>query len=345
MTTPLSNQQRQDATDRYAQALLAIEQAAVRVCVVRLIYTLAALRREARGRVLAARTAAAVQDAAQTLARQLEEQTLGLVDADALVAAIGAQAQRAIDLASIYTVGEGNPFVPVTAPEVEQEVDRVMRSAAASAQDKLAGAVYALGQADTFQQVQAALKVAEGAVASVGTGAEFAVNGAANSAARTIAIARGQQLVWVAERDACVVCLALSGDVVDPFEGESFDEFATFGTTMPPSVWPPGMPLASPPRHPHCRCIVQVWDGSVVPGFLSWPERLKHEALRSVARGWSLPSESNAARLRAAEQILRDGRASQLPKSVQAYAERAVGRGKFDEGRHVPHHRHRTNVR
>lgn len=330
--------QRRQQTDRYAQQLLAIEQAAVRACIVRLVYTLAAIRREARGRVLAAQSAAAAQQAARALGQQLEAQARALLEPDPLLAAVQAEAQRAIDLATVYTLGEATTVR--LAPETE--VDRAMRSAIATAGDRIEKAVTALERSTTAPQIAAAIRIAGGAVESVGTGAEYAVNAAANSAPRRIAIARGQQLVWVAERDACVVCLALSGDVIDPFEGESFDETATFGVMSPPAVWPPGMPLSSPPRHPHCRCIVQVWDGSVVPGFLSWPQRLKHEALRSVARGWSLPSESRNARLHAAARILRDGRAEELPKSVRAEAVRAIARGRFTS-RTVP--RHRTNVR
>jgi len=116
--------------------------------------------------------------------------------------------------------------------------------------------------------------------------------------------------------------------------GEGFDELATFGPYQPPEVWPPGMPLMRPPRHPSCRCQVCVWLGSA-PGQPDLPERLKHEAARSVLKGWSLPSESNTVRLKAAEKLLhRGGRG--LPKSVQEEAARAVARGKF-QSRTVPH--------
>jgi hypothetical protein len=54
-----------------------------------------------------------------------------------------------------------------------------------------------------------------------------------------------------------------------------------------------------------------------------------------VLKGWSLPSESNTVRLKAAEKLLhRGGRG--LPKSVQEEAARAVARGKF-QSRTVPH--------
>jgi len=130
-----------------------------------------------------------------------------------------------------------------------------------------------------------------------------------------------------------VVCLALAGEIADPNEGVGFDEFATYGPYEPPSIWPYGMPLMRPPRHPHCRCQVCIWLGSA-PGQPDLPERLRHEAARSVLKGWSLPSESNRVRLRAAEKLLAAGGRG-LPRSVQEEAAKAVARGTF-HSREVP---------
>ena len=330
---------RRAALDAYQRRLLRIEQAAVVAVTVHYLALLAGLHRQATGRMLLAQTDTERANAARVLARDLGSLEQ-LLEPRQLLAAVEREARQAIDLAAGANGGTG-----VRLP-LEPEIQRAMRSAIDSAQAQLTRAVGTLETATTPMQAETALTQAKGVAGHLATGAEYAVNSAANSAPKRIAIARGQKLVWVAERDACVVCLALSGDVVDPFDGEAFDEEATFGKPgSAPIVWPPGMPLSSPPRHPHCRCVIQVWNGSVIGGFLSWPERLKHEALRSVARGWSLPSESNVARLRAAERILRDGRAGQLPKSVQAEAERAVGTGRFTR-RDVPHyHPVRTNVR
>lgn len=332
---PAAQDQRQ-RTDAYAAQLLAIEQAAVRAATLRLIYTLAALRRQAAGRMALAQTAAAQDQAATVLAKELQAQAVPLLADDAWRLAVEAEAQRAINLATAFTLGPANPFVPVLAPE--PEVQRAVRSAQATAADRIERAVKLLKTAEAPVHVQAALRVAHSAVGAVATGAEYAVNSAANSAPRRIALELGQRLVWVAERDACVVCLALSGEVIDPGAGEAFDEFATFGKPgSAMAVWPPGMPLTGPPRHPHCRCITQVWNGTANPSVDDWPTRLRHEALRSIAKGWSLPSESQRVRLYAAERILRSGRAGQLPKSVRAEAESAVGRGRFAT-RAVPHY-------
>lgn len=75
----------------------------------------------------------------------------------------------------------------------------------------------------------------------------------------------GAQLVWVAERDACVVCLALSGDVVEP--GGVFDWRKTFGAKAyePRAYNADGelvtVGLERPPRHPNCRCRLSPWLG------------------------------------------------------------------------------------
>lgn len=343
------SQDQREKTDRYAQQLLAIEQAAVTAASVRLIATLAMLRRQATGSLLLARTAADEQRVARRLADEIEAVVEPLLTPGQLLQAVTGPLERAVDLAQAFTLGPPNPFVPVRprprVPKVDPQARAAVVSAERSALVQIRRAGSALRLATSPMDVQTALHTAELAVQSVATGAEYAINTAANAVPIRLATDLGQKLVWVAERDACVVCLALSGDVIDPNEGEAFDELATFDTRPPPPVWPPGMPLLRPPRHVHCRCMIQVWDGSVVPGFLSWPARLKHEALRSVLKGWSLPSESNAARLRAAERILRNGQAAQLPKSVQAEGEHAVGRGKF-RSRTMPHYPpRRTSVR
>lgn len=347
MTTPTlgpvdPNDQRHAQTDQYAQQLLAIEQAAVRAATVPLIYTLAMLRRQAIGRILMAATPAQERQAAARLADELEALTEPILTPGRLLQAIIMETEQAVDLGEVFTLGPGNPFVPVPPrprpAKPDPQMVRAVASAERTAAVQIRRATRTLRLATNPMDAQTALRLADQATGSLATGAEYAVNLAANNGPLRLATHLGQKLVWVAERDACVVCLALSGDVIDPNEGEAFDEFATFGKPgSAPEVWPPGMPLLRPPRHPHCRCMVQVWDGSVMPGFLSWPQRLKHEALRSIAKGWSLPSESQRARLDAAERILRTGRARQLPKSVRAEAERAVGRGRF-RTRTVPHY-------
>lgn len=139
----------------------------------------------------------------------------------------------------------------------------------------------------------------------------------------------GLRVVWQAERDACIVCGALSGKVADPRNGVGFDEDATFGkpgSAMP--VWPPGMPLMTPPRHRYCRCRLRIIsaDNTLVPAALA------REARRSVARGFSAHN-SRPARLTAADRLL--ARGANLPKTVKARSARDVERGTFST-RHRP---------
>lgn len=149
-----------------------------------------------------------------------------------------------------------------------------------------------------------------------------------SSNGRTPLIGTGLRVVWVAERDACLVCLALSGSVIDPNSGAAFDEEATFGAFgSAMEVWPRGMPLMSPPRHPNCHCRLRIIAASNV----AVPAALRREAQRSVARGWS-GSDSKVQRLNAADRLLKHG--STLPKTVQHRSRTDIGRGQFSDRHH-----------
>lgn len=174
--------------------------------------------------------------------------------------------------------------------------------------------------------LSAALAPLHAAGMDVDRDARSLVNQAVNRAAHDTAVDHDTRLIWVAERTACVVCAALSGDVVGA--DEDFSPHATFGDK--PTEWwtPPGVTLLRPPRHPRCRCRVEPWLGHAgPPGSLSLPEALKREAQRSILRGFSVPSESETVRVRAADRLL--ARGTQLPKTVRAYARAAVNRGRF----------------
>lgn len=150
------------------------------------------------------------------------------------------------------------------------------------------------------------------------------VNSTAARASETTARSLGAPgVVWVAERDACVNCIALSGQVARI--GQPFDGSLTWGDKA--LQWS-GF-SGKPPRHPHCRCRLIPWDGGQ-----ETPNALKREAERSIARGWSLPSESNAARLRALDRLLRQG--TGLPPSVVRRARQALAAGNFPQGRNFP---------
>lgn len=237
---------------------------------------------------------------------------------------------NAIEAAQAVQAG----VIPAVTPRLEPPVVAVIRTAPATAAAHLQQAVQALSGAQDIADVEQALTVADRAPESLSLAASWAVNAAANDSVTATAVRLGAELLWIAERDACVVCTALAGHTANPAVGEGFDEFATFGKpSSAPDIWPPGMPLMRPPRHPRCRCMVVVWLGTA-PGQPDLPARLRHEARRSILRGFSRPSESHHARLEAASRLLGTG-AADMPKSVRQYAAHAVAAGHFPT-REVP---------
>jgi hypothetical protein len=147
------------------------------------------------------------------------------------------------------------------------------------------------------------------------------VNAASNAAAVEVGDATRSPMVWEAERDACVYCLALAGEVAEK-AGDHFPLADLYAPT------PASMTTTSaPPLHPHCRCRLAILVDQ------SYADALKREAQRSILRGHSLPSESQAVRVRAAERLLAADPVA--PKTVKAFAAAAVKRGHFPT-REVP---------
>ena len=140
------------------------------------------------------------------------------------------------------------------------------------------------------------------------------VNHAGNKGTAAVADAVGLPTVWVAETNACVECLAYSGRISKP--GKPFPGGLTYGAK---SYHPD--PVDVPPRHPRCRCTIEPLVSR------EYAEALRREADRSVLRGFSLESEPMRVRVDAAERLLDRGVVA--PKSVKAYAARAVKAGEF----------------
>ena len=153
----------------------------------------------------------------------------------------------------------------------------------------------------------------------------WAANRSVNAGTAEVAKREGANLLWVAERTACLHCLAYSGYAV--VAGDTFPQNLTFAN-KPLSL--DAVPY--PPRHPSCRCRVNVWYGPAgePEGHTSRqaPGALAREARRSVLRGWS-DYASLPARLTAADRLL--ARGADLPKTVSARARKDVQRGKFSE--------------
>lgn len=168
----------------------------------------------------------------------------------------------------------------------------------------------------------AAVGRARGVIGRIKAAITRTVNEAVNEGITEQIRRAGAQKMWVSERDSCVTCAAYAGLVVD------VDADFPGGLSWDPTQRGRTEPVKTPPRHPNCRCRVAAWkDEWAQPGVPSMPEALRREAWRSIARGWSLPTESNAARIRAARELLRTG--VRLPKSVLEFAGDAVRAGRF----------------
>jgi hypothetical protein len=128
--------------------------------------------------------------------------------------------------------------------------------------------------------------------------------------------------VWVAEADACAVCLAYTGRVVktdEPFPG---------GLSWDPKQRRTNAPAVDgPPKHPHCRCRVVPWSDSWKADGIPFPEALRREAERAIGYGRARPSESRAVRLRAARELLRT--VDDLLPAVETTARTALRNGRF----------------
>lgn len=138
--------------------------------------------------------------------------------------------------------------------------------------------------------------------------------------AGTLDVARTMELrvMWVAERDACLHCLAHAGWVVEP------------GDLFPPVSFDPRargvLAVATCPLHPNCRCQLRTTDALAGKppadrSSISPAARLAAEARRSVVYQWTA-YESNAATARAAEALLAAG--AGLPASVEQRARRML---------------------
>lgn len=173
-----------------------------------------------------------------------------------------------------------------------------------------------------FSAVASGMAVARGAIARVRAAISWAVNDAVNTGINHVATALRLRRVWVAEYNACVRCQAYAGQtttVAGNFPGgQSFD---------PQQADTDADPLHSPPLHPHCRCRIALWSEAWPVRGESLPSLLTRQAREAVGRGWSLPSESPAARLRAARRLLDDG--DDVPSAVAQAARRALRERRF----------------
>lgn len=259
------------------------------------------------------------QTAVASIQQQVATGLAAIATAD-VVAAVWRQVERATTL-GVHLGARQAGIGPVAASvspvirDVLNELDATM-SARLEIGQKLAST------ATTLPRLTQAVAAGASAAHSAERTASWATVRAASDAVRAQAREAGAQVLWVAERNACLYCLAQSGHLAD--EGGGFDPARAFGA-KPLAAWPNGE-LTGPPRHPFCRCHLVVYRGHAGPG-IALPDALKREASRSVVLGLALPSESQTERARAAQRLVDAGTGA--PPTVLARTRRQLVAGAF----------------
>lgn len=212
---------------------------------------------------------------------------------------------------------------------IREETRRHIDEATAAARAKLAQAADLVGALErgSFKTVNRQLAVADQAGNIVERTARTVTNDELNEGLAAAAVHVGGRLVWVAERDACVACLALSGQIAEP--GDVFDWRLTFGAQayQPKGYSAAGelvaIELERPPRHSYCRCRVSPWLGH------------DQAAARAVTHDWAQAIEDAQAKgdqvavdaARKAAAAAADSAAFDLPAALRREAERSILRG------------------
>lgn len=189
--------------------------------------------------------------------------------------------------------------------------------------------------AGTYPEVLAWLNNAQQALTGLERDTRWATNAAFNQGVRELADLSGQSRMWIAERDACLHCLAYSGEIAparQPYPAGLTYYIDPAGNPKPLKPYPVGH-VWGPPLHPNCRCFQRPTPYLEGYPVMPWEIRLytpaqalKREAARVVLRG-AAGVDSLPARLRATSALLNRG--STLPKSVRERAARAVRRGRY----------------
>ncbi len=274
---------------------------------------IARLERQILGLARASGFLAAVETIRRLIARDDPRARALLValSAPAIGRDLAAAISAAFDIGigdALRTIGEGTPDgLPTSAPAY-------LTALARQSQADIAADVATARKLARVGQDAAAFASASSAKTRLQRAVTTLTNGAANAGSTAVADAAGVPTVWVAETNACVTCLAYSGRVAKP--GKLFPAGLSYGPRSTVAA-----PVEYPPAHPNCRCTVEPLNSQ------EYADALRREADRSVLRGFSLSSESMKTRIEAAERLLRTD--VDAPKSVIAYAQRAVRAGRF----------------
>lgn len=182
--------------------------------------------------------------------------------------------------------------------------DEVVRSIQTNLADKLQGIV-----AETPGQRAMVVNLTQGANKRIDNYKEDLQHSVRVEKVRVQAEKESKPVVWVAERNACPLCLDLAGAVAtkgEDFQGMGLLEEVTTAST--------------PPRHPNCRCELKVLESP------AYAQSLQREAARSAALGMS-DYASKAKIQQLADQVFKQPPVP-LPKSVLSQARQlAKGEG------------------
>lgn len=239
-----------------------------------------------------------------------------------------------------FTLGRQQAFteagldvVELADAPVDPETAGYIRRVVAAARRLIARAVALAGSVrrGSFAVVNRIMSVARQAANRIDRAARTVTNIKVNAGIKAVTKELRARDLWVAERDACVTCLALSGHLSDPETG-LFDDSLTFGrrpvkwlpgaTEQPDGKWAGGE-LDGPPRHPNCRCRTTPWFGHDTAGA----ESITHDwagAIAEARANGDLVAEAAAHKAAAAA---RKSAAIDLPAALRREAERSVLNG------------------
>jgi hypothetical protein len=313
---------------------IALEQEAERQVTAELAAAVAVALELAGGALLAGSLAALSVAALTALQRQLQAAVRAIQTTPDMAPELRRYADRALELGTRQALRDmpradrnRRPLLPPAAGlrELYNSVAGIDERARRNLDQLLTLAKFPINDDSILATASAAKHLENDARATT----RWVTNRAVNLGTRRTAEARGFSVIWVAERDACLHCLAYAGQVAGP--GEAFPGGLTFGD-KPLSE----EPIPDPPLHPNCRCRLKPYALHTEPAAVSLAHALEREARRSVVRGFSNYA-STPARLRAAQRLLDSG--ASLPKSVVERARRDLARGQFStrhRGSRVP---------
>ncbi|MFI1166556.1 hypothetical protein ACH4UM_23870 [Streptomyces sp. NPDC020801] len=267
------------------------------------------------------RIIAAARAAIRELLGDLAGRAGFLGDALGEAVALGVQQGIAFVEAASGSLLARTPRVPRPGRELRAEARRIGRLV----KDHRDRALRLLrsGVVSRWEHMLTGLGAAKAAVQAVRAHIAWVVNTAVAQGLDEVARSPAEVRLWVSEADACVNCLAYTGRT------------ALIGGSFPGGLsWDPRQrrrlsDVDGPPLHPNCRCRTVPWNDAWVAEGVPFPQALQQEAHRSIAYGIGRPSESRAARLRAARQLLFTER--NLLPAVRARAQTAVRTGRFTQ--------------